>query len=216
MRINQITPDIVGQMHNDLLRRYYQENTGTFLGGITPAVVQDVTRTVASYMKDYGYLEGEIDAALPTVEAELTRKDIYRNGVLCSVDELIPVLAEDAIVRAGVSDDFANLLRQSYRSVLQPGTNGREVKDIVNTSTLRERVWSETEQGLADVFVSVTNASHELWGGEQGTQLQRGFTRQEKVVIADAVGAFVGSVGGIFGAVVLGVVTSLIVNEATR
>lgn len=213
MRINQITPDIVGQMHNDLLRRYYQENTGTFLGGITPAVVQDVTRTVASYMKDYGYLEGEIDAALPTVEAELTRKDIYRNGVLCSVDELIPVLAEDAIVRAGVSDDFANSLRQSYRSVLQSGTNGRQAKDMVNTS-LRERVWSETEQGLADVFVSVTNASHELWS--TSAQLQRGFTRQEKVVIADAVGAFVGSVGGIFGAVVLGVVTSLIVNEATR
>lgn len=213
MRINQITPDIVGQMHNDLLRRYYQENTGTFLGGITPAVVQDVTRTVASYMKDYGYMEGEIGAALPTVEAELTRKDIYRNGVLCSVDELIPVLAEDAIVRAGVSDDFANLLRQSYRSVLQPGTNGRQAKDMVNTS-LRERVWSETEQGLADVFVSVTNASHELWS--TAAQLQRGFTRQEKVVIADAVGAFVGSVGGIFGAVVLGVVTSLIVNEATR
>lgn len=215
MRINQITPDRVGQMHNDLLRRYYQENTGTFLEGITPSVVQDVIRTVASYMKDYGYMEGEIDAALPTVAAQLTRKDIYRNGVLCSVDELIPMLAEDAIVRAGVSDDFANSLRQSYRSVLQSGTNGRQVKDIVNSSTLRERVWSETEQGLADVFVSVTNASHDLWG-KQGTQLQRGFTRQEKVVIADAVGAFVGSVGGIFGAVVLGVVTSLIVNEAMR
>lgn len=213
MKINQITPDIVGQMHNDLLRRYYQENTGTFLGGITPTVVQDVTHTVASYMKDYGYLEGEIGAALPAVEAELTRKDIYRNGVLCSVDELIPMLAEAAMVRAGVSDDFANSLRQSYRSVLQSGTNGRQAKDMVNTS-LRERVWSETEQELADVFVSVTNASHELWN--TSAQLQRGFTRQEKVVIADAVGAFVGSVGGIFGAVVLGVVTSLIVNEATR
>lgn len=205
-----LTAKTIGALHNDLINRYLRDEPQR-IKAITPAVMSSTVDQLVDYLIEAGFDARSVTQAAQAIKPELLRADLYQRGALLPPAKFIPILIEDAIQRANVSNELAIVLRQM--SQLDTTQNGNFEANRTDTSA-KFLSSSQEEQMFVDIFVSVAEASNDLWFG--GAQARRGPTRDSQLIISDAVGALIGSVLSPLGAVLAGAALSIAVSETTR
>jgi hypothetical protein len=212
MRTSQtLTAESIGALHNNLITRYLKDHQPAT--AVTLAVMSNTVDRLAGYLTKPSFEHKAVRQVAQKIKQELLRSDLYLRGTLRPPAEFVPILIEDVIQRVKVSKELADALRRASQLGTVKTSSPEAIQANSSNLLLGSQPWPKNEQPLVDIFLSVANASRDLWFGN--ARLERGPTRDSQLVISDATGALIGSVLGPLGAILGGAALSIAVSETT-